>query len=241
MSPGARTAAYLYAVEGPTGMLYIGITAKTVRARWGQHCRDAIRDSGRSTKSYLHRAIAKHGGSAFKVRTLAVLASMNEARSAEVRAIRVFGTRAPAGYNLATGGEGAPGVTHSTEWCDRMRKLHAGKKRPPETVQRMKRAHAERTPEQRAVIANKIAAANAARSIEERERISRAISESKKGKPRDPRTVAKVATALKGRARPADVMAALHAKNRGRKHSPEAIERMRAAARARVTRQRTEA
>jgi len=67
-----------------------------------------------------------------------------------------------------------------------------GVPRPAEVVEKIRAAHARRSPEERAALSEKMRAANARRSPEERQRISEAIAASKRGKPRSPETIEKM-------------------------------------------------
>ena len=46
------------------GKRYVGLTRFTLEKRWAEHCYCALR---RQTRSWLHRAIAKHGAEAFDI------------------------------------------------------------------------------------------------------------------------------------------------------------------------------
>lgn len=96
----------LYRLTSPSGKSYIGITTKTAEARWAKHVEHALgkRDSG-----YLYNALRKHGAESFAVETLVVADDTDYLRDLEKRAIVAFGTRYPFGYNVAGGGEMAPG------------------------------------------------------------------------------------------------------------------------------------
>lgn len=195
-APGSRVVA-LYLVTGPTGRQYVGITTKSVDARWTQHSIDAKRGQW---KSALHEAIRKYGRDAFTVEKLAVFDSWEAACAAEVAEIRIRGTFGDGGYNLTRGGDGKLGCKHTDEFKSHIGSVHTGRQVSDVTRERLRRAHQRRTAEQRAELAEKMAAANARRTPEERSRISEAISASKRGKKRPPEIVAKAIAAKMARA-----------------------------------------
>ena len=113
----------LYRLMFPNGKAYIGITTGTAQERLAEHAYWA-----RAGKSYvLSAAIRKYGVDAITVETLATADEWSELTAMERQAIADHGTRAPAGYNMTDGGDGAPkGNTYNV-----------GKKRTPESRARM--------------------------------------------------------------------------------------------------------
>lgn len=98
------TIGVLYCVHSKTsGKSYIGITFKGIKRRWSDHVSDARRGTGAA----LSRAIRKYGASDFVVTVLAVAENREYLCACEMRAIAVFNTKRPAGYNLTAGGDGA--------------------------------------------------------------------------------------------------------------------------------------
>lgn len=92
----------VYVIVGPTGKQYVGVS-KNVAARWQSHVRRS-RDVTR--RHPLLDAIRKHGRGAFRVETLAVFDTLNEALAREVYEIaqRRLNDRTK-GYNVSRGGE----------------------------------------------------------------------------------------------------------------------------------------
>lgn len=93
----------LYKLDFPNGKSYIGITTKTASERFAGHrvrCRSA-----KGNDAALYHAWRKHGEP-----QLAVLAIVEDADlpAAEIRAIRVFNTLVPNGYNMTPGGDVSP-------------------------------------------------------------------------------------------------------------------------------------
>lgn len=91
----------------PTSKAYIGLTVGRVMQRWSNHVSDA---TARRRRSILHAAIRKYGREAFIVTVIATANDLASASEAERLAIMEHDTRAPAGYNMALGGMGTPGV-----------------------------------------------------------------------------------------------------------------------------------
>jgi len=90
----------LYKLDFENGKSYIGITTKTAEQRFKGH-RGAIY-SKRSRCTALYDAWRKYGDP--KLTILAVLENI-DLKATEVRAIKVYGTLSPVGYNLTTGGD----------------------------------------------------------------------------------------------------------------------------------------
>ena len=126
---------FLYRLEFSSGKSYIGITESTPELRFKDHKGSAIK---RGSKCLVHKAWRKHGEPQLIV--LAVVENKH-LRSAEQKAIQVFGTMVPGGYNMTPGGEIAPssipeiaakiaigrtGKRHSEETKARISKLKTG-------------------------------------------------------------------------------------------------------------------
>ena len=91
----------LYKLDFTNGKSYVGITTKTAKSRFDNHKRCANTGKGAA----LYNAWRKHGEP--KLTVLAVLED-KELASAEQRAIAVYGTLVPSGYNMTSGGEVSP-------------------------------------------------------------------------------------------------------------------------------------
>ena len=91
----------LYKLNFPNGKSYIGITTKGIDNRIRGH-EDAAR---RGSPAVVAAAWRVHGAPC--VDTLARL-RVDDLPAAEIRAIRVFGTLVPNGYNVALGGQTSP-------------------------------------------------------------------------------------------------------------------------------------
>ncbi len=96
-----RLYGFLYLLEFASGKFYVGITSRFPELRYRGHEKSAIRYD---SPLPVYRAWRKYG--APKLTVLAVLEKRMLA-AAEKRAIRVYGTVVPGGYNIMSGGEGA--------------------------------------------------------------------------------------------------------------------------------------
>lgn len=92
---GILIVAYLYRIVGPTPKVYIGVTAQSLAARFRGHC---------GSDTLIGRAIRKYGKSKFSIEAL-VVGTPNYVNELEEKAIELFGTRCPSGYNLDGGGK----------------------------------------------------------------------------------------------------------------------------------------
>lgn len=88
----------IYCLEFANGKKYIGMTSDLLRRRMSIH-----RMSLKRSQAAVYRAWRKYGDP--KVSTLAVV-EKHMLRDTERKAIAVFGTMVPNGYNLVAGGEG---------------------------------------------------------------------------------------------------------------------------------------
>jgi predicted GIY-YIG superfamily endonuclease len=192
---------FAYLVTGPSGKRYVGITSGEIAARWQQHVSAAI---ARRFNSALHAAIRKYGAEAFSVEQIGSAETWKELCALERSAIAERGTFTPNGYNLTLGGDGTPGYIY-----------------------------ANRSPESQAQLSKKIAEANARRTPEERARIAEAIAASKRGKPRPPELIEKLAAQKRGKTHSEEARARMSAGHVGFKHSAESREKMSAIAKAR--------
>lgn len=102
---------------------YIGITSRTLPRRWNEH----LLSAARGCSFALHRAIRKHGTAAFTIQQVATAMSIADLLAVEVMLIAQHRTMRPKGYNMTTGGEGAPGRTPSLLTRKKLSAAHKGK------------------------------------------------------------------------------------------------------------------
>lgn len=92
----------LYQISLPNGKAYIGMTVCPPEKRFAEH----RYQTKNGCELAVNRAMRKHGDPQFKV--LVIAEDRQYLEDLERRAIVVFGTRSPGGYNLTDGGDGAP-------------------------------------------------------------------------------------------------------------------------------------
>lgn len=114
----------LYKLDFPNGKSYIGITTRSARERFNGH-----RQMATTGKTALYAAWRKHGEP--KLVTLAILED-RELASTEIRAIAVYKTLAPDGYNTTPGGDASPMTLPEISAKLRGNKHSLGKKFPAE-------------------------------------------------------------------------------------------------------------
>ena len=88
---------------------YIGISSKSEKHRWQTHMQDSKQHNSEYA-SHLHNAIKKHGTDVFKIKKIKEASSWKEICKWEIETIQKWNTKAPNGYNLTDGGEGAFGI-----------------------------------------------------------------------------------------------------------------------------------
>jgi group I intron endonuclease len=111
--------AFLYKVTNKLNdMSYIGVTINP-KKRWQSHCRP-----NGSSRLLLKNAILKHGPDNFEMQILCKT-TQSFCYELERKAISVYGTLKPNGYNLSAGGMGSLGLVGEQNGCfGRKGKLH---------------------------------------------------------------------------------------------------------------------
>lgn len=107
-----------YRLTSPKGKQYIGITKRTAQQRFSEHIRRAASDR----PCVVQHAINMYGSEAFKIEVL-VQADWEYLLELEPKLIRLYGTKAPGGYNVASGGaqcDANKGRKLSPEWRKKM-------------------------------------------------------------------------------------------------------------------------
>lgn len=120
-----------------SGKEYVG-QSKNIRERAASH---------RAARSwhYFGRALRRHGLEAFDICVLAFGAPCDLGRL-EQETIAARGTRSPAGYNLAAGGDGPTGVAWSEERKLAQSVARTGGQHRPEAIEKMRQARLENNP-----------------------------------------------------------------------------------------------
>ncbi len=108
----------IYKLTSPSGKSYIGKTKRTFAYRIKRHLHRAKADDEKPQCKALNAALRLYGFDNFKVEIL-VECDESHLNCYEIKFIEVYGTLAPNGYNLTTGGEGREGP-HREESKDKM-------------------------------------------------------------------------------------------------------------------------
>lgn len=173
---------YLYLIKNKlNNKLYIGWTSKPNERKYNHF-------KGRGSK-LVASAIKKYGKENFSFEIIETRIERSEIRQLEIDTIAKLNTVAPNGYNITTGGDGAPGVVASDELRRFRSEMHKGKPKTEEhkknlSVARKGEKHwwnhrkgTKHTEETRA----KISEAGKGRKLSEETR--KKLSLSKKGRP----------------------------------------------------------
>lgn len=149
-------------VNRANGKKYVGFTSKTWEERWSKHCAMA-----KTSELYFHRAIAAYGEEAWDHVVLASgVVELTDATTLERKFILEHRSFEPElGYNLTMGGDGCPAtdetkvrLSESLRGNETLREalrgrifgeeqrrkigaFHKGRKRSPETRQKLSESH----------------------------------------------------------------------------------------------------
>lgn len=134
----------LYRLSFSNGKHYIGIAANGAYRRFTCHRHNATKFN-----TLLYNAWRKHGEPGLKV--LAVIED-DLLYETEIRAIALYGTLAPGGYNITLGGDGIRGLVHTPETRAKMSASRMGHIKSPETCAKLSESHLNLPPETRARI-----------------------------------------------------------------------------------------
>ena len=125
----------VYKHTSPSGKVYIGITSKDVKERWGY-------GQGYRNNEHFWRAIQKYEWKNFEHTILYENLTKSQACEKEKELIAFYkSTNSEYGYNHSVGGEsGSNGIKHSPETIEKIRKSNTGQKRSIETRERIRKA-----------------------------------------------------------------------------------------------------
>lgn len=102
-------------IHRESGRRYVGLTSKTMLARWNDHVYKA--KSAKGGRWHFPNAIRKYGKDAFSHEVLEVCSSLEEANERESFWIWTYDTRNPLrGFNLALGGKHVPHPIRKNPW-----------------------------------------------------------------------------------------------------------------------------
>lgn len=225
----------VYVHKSPSGKAYVGITCQQLKDRWGENGYRyfKINKKGRMPHKALASAITKYGWNNFKHIIVAKDISENRAKSLEKDLIRHY-KNLGLSYNITDGGEGSLGRTVSEETREKIRKGHLGKKLSEEHKRKigLKSLGRKHTQEEK----EKISRANKGKEVPEDRR--KRISKTLKGRPgnrlgmvNSPETRAKISASKRANPRHHTKEEKEHLSRlfKGRKNSPETIEKMKKA------------
>jgi group I intron endonuclease len=180
------------------GKQYIGLT-NDIRERRYAH----LHGKRSRSSSVLQRAMNKHGVNCFEFASVASCLSSANACYVEKLLIKERSTKAPNGYNMTDGGEGAWGYKQSPETIEKRVRHIRGKKRSPEVVARQAAAlrgfkHSDEVKKRMSEAQLLSKSKQSPMTPEQR----KAISDRFRGKKRDPELMAKINAAQRGIPRP---------------------------------------
>jgi group I intron endonuclease len=145
---------YVYKITNKAnGMLYIGITSKSIEERWRIH-----QNWARWKKPYgLHLAIKEFGADSFVIEHIASAKTFDDLRQLEKQVIQQYNSLHPNGYNKTAGGQGILGYRHTPEARKKMsEKVRAAGPHPMprEAIERSRLARVgqKRTQEQKSLM-----------------------------------------------------------------------------------------
>ncbi|TIW28723.1 MAG: GIY-YIG nuclease family protein [Mesorhizobium sp.] len=133
------------------GKIYIGITKLTAEQRLAAHWRDSRSPSKAKDRRPLLIAMRKYPREAWVTETIATAQAWEELCEIEKRLIAEHqANNWRRGYNVTTGGEGAPGVKKPQHAKDAISRALKGRKKSPEHIAKMLASKAgwRKTPEQ---------------------------------------------------------------------------------------------
>ena len=133
------------------GRSYVGQTTAGVPHRWCDQVKITRWPRNPGYRYPLSNAIRKYGKAAFEHQVLSVAQSKDELDNLEKIWIILLQARRPNGYNLAAGGEGNPGLSHTAESIAKMKANRTGK-----AVGNQNAAGSVRTPEFRLNVSSKL-------------------------------------------------------------------------------------
>lgn len=196
--------AFVYILTFSNGKRYVGQTRRNVSERMKEHRYDAMRGVDRA----LYEAWRTLGEPSCEV----MECSLDELDALECSTIERIGCRIPNGYNAVPGGGFLPQL--DPEIAARIAQTHRTKPHLLAKIRRAQRLRWQRTtPKERSAFMEKLRPHSQPHSSETKAKISAACKGKLKGIPKSAEHAAKVGAA-----------------NRGKKRSPESIERIRQSA-----------
>jgi len=179
------------ATNKTNGKQYVGLTKRSLDARWNQH----VNVANKGAKTYFHRAIVKHGIAGFDVHPIVSALSLDYLADLERTLIADLKPE----YNQTNGGEVTMGRKYNDAAKEQIRLKNTGKKRTLETRKKLsdmvKQRYIDR-PELKAAATKYILAA---RSSVDEEKRKKAAAEAAKNQPWTAESRAKLSASCMGR------------------------------------------
>jgi group I intron endonuclease len=194
------------ATNKTNGKQYVGLTKRSLEARWNQH----VNVANKGAKTYFHHAIVKYGMAGFDVHPIVSALSLDYLADLERTLIADLKPE----YNQTNGGEVTMGRKYNDAAKEQIRLKNTGQKRTLETRKKLsdmvKQRYIDR-PELKAVATKHILAA---RSSVDEEKRKKAAAEAAKNQPWTAESRAKLSASCMGRRYGADIIAKITEKTR---------------------------
>ena len=194
------------ATNKTNGKQYVGLTKRSLDARWNQH----VNVANKGAKTYFHRAIVKHGMAGFDVHPIVSALSLDYLADLERTLIADLKPE----YNQTNGGEVTMGRKYNDAAKEQIRLKNTGKKRTLETRKKLsdmvKQRYIDR-PELKAAATKYILAA---RSSVDEEKRKKAAAEAAKNQPWTAESRAKLSASCMGRRYNSEIIEKIASKNR---------------------------
>jgi group I intron endonuclease len=188
------------------GKKYIGLTKRSLDARWRQH----VNVANQGAKTYFHRAIVKYGVDGFDIQPIVSALSLDYLAGLEQQLIIDLKPE----YNQTNGGEVTIGRKYDDATKEQIRLKNTGKKRSPETRKMLsdivKQRYVDR-PELKAAATVQILKVRS--NIDENKR-RKAVSEAAKKQLWTAESRAKLSASCMGRRYNQEIIEKIAAKNR---------------------------
>lgn len=188
------------------GNRYVGLTKRSLDARWRQH----INVANKEPKTHFHHAIVKYGKDQFDVIEIASALSLNYLADLERHIIADLKPE----YNQTNGGEVTLGRKYDDAAKERIRLKNTGQKRSPEVRKKLSELVKQRyidRPELKEAATKQILSVR--KNINEPKR-RKAVSDAAKKQPWTAESRAKLSASCIGRRYNADIVEKIASKNR---------------------------
>jgi group I intron endonuclease len=194
------------ATNKTNGKKYVGLTKRSLDARWRQH----VNVANQGAKTYFHNAIVKYGADNFDVQPIVSALSLDYLAGLEQQLIADLKPE----YNQTNGGEVTMGRKYNDATKELIRLKNTGKKRSPELRKKLSDMVKQRyidKPELKEAVSNHILTV---RSNVNEEKRRKAVSEAAKKQLWTTETRAKLSASCMGRRYNKEIIEKIASKNR---------------------------